>query len=530
MRNQVATTANKRHTGVFPPLPDVARGEAPSLAIQRTGVYRASSLRANIVAMLRATRGIGKKWLLLSALSAWGTAIANDAHACLPDPGQVDSVVPSDGGHPANSAILLLGWSLSATKLSATIDDAPVTVVIDEAASEWRDSDFAYSTLALRLDPEPLPGQTLSLSGDPCEYDFTRGESCDGFEVTYVAEEIDEVAPVAPSQWWWDGWFVPEAPDELLPNGSCKDMATLGDLTVSYTFGDDLVVDDSTDLLVRIWSTPESDSTAYVPAVRAIRSAADAMWLPLFIDQTRYPIAESPACIHIEVVDLAGNSSGVLESCEPCSVQFGSINPACYPVGGHCGESAPEHETSEGCYSHPVPHEPPDAATQPTLPDGSERDAGSAAENEREDARATEPDVDTDERKTDDVGTTNLDTDEAEPHPFDAGREPPTLDAPESKTADESDETITALEPAAPHEAGTSTGDSGSDSGTSPSAHNKLDAANAHEPQLKPALASGDNGSCSFAVGPLVAFNGPHKTLSVLGLALAFTILRRKRR
>ncbi len=91
-----------------------------------------------------------------------GTAICEDARACSPGEGHVDSVIPDDGTHPANAAIILTGHVLERDYLSATIDGQEARLIVDTELSARYPRDDACDILALRLEPTPSPGQTQS--------------------------------------------------------------------------------------------------------------------------------------------------------------------------------------------------------------------------------------------------------------------------------------------------------------------------------------------------------------------------------
>lgn len=81
----------------------------------------------------------------------------------------VDFVTPDRDNHPANAAIVLVGSQLDPDGLTATIDDVPAMLVVDEGLSTPMALTTGWHILTLQLEPQPRPGQSVRILGDVCD-------------------------------------------------------------------------------------------------------------------------------------------------------------------------------------------------------------------------------------------------------------------------------------------------------------------------------------------------------------------------
>jgi len=130
-------------------------------------------------------RGLGSSAVVLLAMAA--LFAPSDADACQYIP-NLSSAVPTGAEHPVNAAVILVG-ALRPELVTATIDGAPVAIVLDpELTMEDEIFDGMYLILALRFEPAPVAGQTVAVDGVPCE---DGPEFCPPFHVEYVAVDPD---------------------------------------------------------------------------------------------------------------------------------------------------------------------------------------------------------------------------------------------------------------------------------------------------------------------------------------------------
>ncbi len=126
----------------------------------------------------------------------WIAVLGVTAAACLPDVAracssspQLTSTVPAGSEHPSNAAVILRG-NVPLDLVTATIDGMPVTVLLDDTLSADASIEAGpnyWMVLAVRFEPEPMPGQTVIVDGAACDYP----DDCPPYHVEYVATEPD---------------------------------------------------------------------------------------------------------------------------------------------------------------------------------------------------------------------------------------------------------------------------------------------------------------------------------------------------
>ena len=107
------------------------------------------------------------------------------AHATPPPSARVTRTIPTDGArYPANAAIMVFGGHQTAAGVTATVDGAPANVVLAS------DLPKVGGVVALRVQPEPPVGASVTIQGDFCG----PSGGCDA-SLRFVAGPPDNMAP-----------------------------------------------------------------------------------------------------------------------------------------------------------------------------------------------------------------------------------------------------------------------------------------------------------------------------------------------
>ena len=266
---------------------------------------------------------------------------ARAAHACSPGwhAAGVTETHPSEATHPANAAIILVGGMLQPSRsrpwgLQATVDGVAVEISPDETLSYYFPPDDANVVLALRLTPEPMPGQTVRLWGDACvSYALER---CP-VDLTYTATVRDDTPPPPPTG-WWD--YQPRTPwGDPWSLDSCSRYPELGSAR-----GEIAIPMEALPPADRVYArvTPVPRSSAYGEVSQWVGPVeAVSMTIGASVDVTQVGDPPDPTrfCIEVELVDAAGNGAGAVRLCPMCRIDR---NPRwgeedwCYPDARHC--------------------------------------------------------------------------------------------------------------------------------------------------------------------------------------------------
>ncbi len=269
---------------------------------------------------------------------------------CSPWEPQWNSTIPVDGGtHPSNAAIIILGRAMDPEGLTATIDGAPVLVEVDprSAARHFFVWGTYYETLALTLDPPPLPGQTVELFGELCppEAEEVEPDLCVDFDLSWQASAPDLDAPAFDLDFWYD----------VYDHGSVGMFSTsCGSSSAQY------------ELDLRLLIEAEAEAPLHFEAHRRLRDEPG-QW-ELIRHQWRHatgvsgasfrlqylleevigwlPLAET-FCFEIRTTDLAGNPGPSIERCPPCHDQVGGEDEGSF-IGTY-PETRPEY-TEQSLY------------------------------------------------------------------------------------------------------------------------------------------------------------------------------------
>lgn len=238
---------------------------------------------------------------LLGALGA-PALVPSPASACAPLPPGLESSKPGGSGSslPANAAILLFGFPLSLDAITVTVDDAPATLQEVELADGFAD-------LAVRIDPQPMPGQWVVLDGN-----FCPDSECEPSTLSFSVTEPDTAAP-APTV--ADAFFaVYDHVDFVSSGGDCQSDS---DLTFYvHVPGVAPGTSDAATIVSASWD-PDGEGPA---GFRRTRLASDDPTL-LTISVTAAELGGAdPAelCLTITTTDAAGNSAAPFELCNAC--------------------------------------------------------------------------------------------------------------------------------------------------------------------------------------------------------------------
>ncbi|MBC8069968.1 MAG: hypothetical protein IAG13_16640 [Deltaproteobacteria bacterium] len=191
-------------------------------------------------------------------------------------------------------------------ELVATVDGAPVALVVDEAHSLTMLTTQGWEILTLRLDPEPVPGQMVSIRGGVCV------GNCGQLELDYVATDLDlEIAA---------------------PTGTVEfDVARLNQSPFSFCGATGSFVPARVDVDATAFADEElallevvaRNASAGLERHFGMALARDGHVSPWVIfDESAlgdaFPV--EGWCVDVQVVDPAGNLATIASSCDACRV------------------------------------------------------------------------------------------------------------------------------------------------------------------------------------------------------------------
>lgn len=287
------------------------------------------------------------------------------ARACTPPLPALTSSVPASGeSHPANADVWLSGYGLDLAAATATVDGAPATLTRNDAG-------FGF---AVRVEPTPLPGQEVVLTGPFCE-------GCPPQQtITFTAAAADETPPAPPLQVRID---IHDHAANDAPVGSCEEFREFrfwfnvdgppagdGEAEVFY------------EAVTRRLAAPDEP---WVTKQAWVTSAPTSMvWGGSESDLDGAPISEF-LCVEVRTVDAAGHASAWVEACSPCHLRVDDTHGDAQPMwsdadifpGGACaaaGDTDGSEATGEGS----------SGANEPTTGGPGSGEAGEASETSGE--------------------------------------------------------------------------------------------------------------------------------------------------
>ncbi len=314
--------------------------------------------------------------LVFASLAALAVAgVVEPASACSPSGGTIGSVTPAGDTHPANAAIVIEGRVLSERGLEATIDGEPAALMVDALRSAWNPPDQGYDRMALRLSPEPTPGQVVRVSGEACA---SWGGVCP-LEVAFTAgPPATEVLPPVDALWF--DWGLEEPWGDPWISDSCGSFPTVAELVVHVR-----VPEEARDgSLLRVWATPAVEGDWGARAAY-LRDAEPEVRQRIGMDAYRVgdPVTISRACVHAQLVGSAGEGP-VTTTCAPCRFYDDAWlgdGPGCFGATYACPSDIAPASPSDHCVD-PIPDAGAPDAGAPWSPDGgapSPADAGAGA-------------------------------------------------------------------------------------------------------------------------------------------------------
>lgn len=264
--------------------------QRPGAAVTQRGRGHAACSVARAMTKFRA-----RTLTVLTVLTLTVAAAPRSADACgVPESGLTGSIPATGQSYPANAALVFEGHGISLTDVTVTIDGAPATLV---------EVEHPGLGLAAKIQPLPLLGQDVVVSGDFCEF-----EDCEPEVISFVAGPPDHSAP-----------------------GASEVMFAVFDHGGFVSSGGDCMSD--SDLAFYVHASVGSEAAGQAP-VRYRMSFPGALGGlevgGLFTGEgpntrafsiTDAQLADdvvTDLCLYFEVIDLAGNNGSPSEVCRPC--------------------------------------------------------------------------------------------------------------------------------------------------------------------------------------------------------------------
>jgi MYXO-CTERM domain-containing protein len=241
---------------------------------------------------------------VLSALLAGTCSLAayapRLAAACgAPEPG-LTTTTPADGAtYPANAALLFDGFDLVLDGVKVTVDGVGAELVPAGFAS-------GFAAIAVLVEPQPQPGQTVIVSGN-----FCPDSGCDETTLTFTAGAPDLIAPVADPA---AGFFgVYDHTDFVSSGGDCQFDS---DITFYLHVEHSPAGEGEAPQRVRADWQPNGQGGFGGGAPASAGSARVAM--SVVASQLGGADPSKDVCFTVKVFDAAGNSAEPYEVCPAC--------------------------------------------------------------------------------------------------------------------------------------------------------------------------------------------------------------------
>lgn len=258
------------------------------------------------------------------------------ARACTPPLPELTSSVPASGAsHPANADIWLSGYGLDISAATATVDGAPATLTQNLAG-------FGF---AVRVEPAPLPGQEVVLTGPFCE-------GCPpGQSIAYTAVAPDEAPPAPPVQVRID---IHDHAANDAPIGSCEEFR---EFRFWFNVDGPPAGDGEAELfyeaVTRRLAAP--DEPWVTKQARVTSDLTSMVWGGTESDLGGAPISEF-LCVQVRAVDAAGHASAWVEACSPCHLLVDESSGSSQPMwtdadffpGGACAAAGETEGSGSG--------------------------------------------------------------------------------------------------------------------------------------------------------------------------------------
>ena len=316
----------------------------------------------------------------LLVLAAGVLASPGRADACgVPAPGLTETS-PVDGEtYPANAALRFAGFDISLAKVTVAVDGVPATL-IDVSIPE-------FPGLLAAVDPQPLPGQAVTVTGDFCE-----SQGCGPTTLSFLAGEPDVNTPVVSELFF-------TAFDHGAFTGSSGDCSDNSDLNI-YVHAD-LPPQGPGQAPVRYdISFDPDDGEPGGPGFAAAGLLESGEDLDRAVSMTLAQLGDVAAtdlCIKVTISDLAGNGGEFgqfVEICKPCFFRSSEDTPqnssppeptwsdADYVPGSICAGPIDAETESGGTAGEPTTGEPTTGEPTTGEPTGTDGDTSDAQEDD----------------------------------------------------------------------------------------------------------------------------------------------------
>ncbi|WAS99183.1 MYXO-CTERM sorting domain-containing protein [Nannocystis punicea] len=226
------------------------------------------------------------------------------ADACGATPSELRETVPADGDtYPANAALMFWGDGLSVDKVTVTIDGEPAALVPAPLVE-------GLGALAVKVEPEPLPGQVVVVAGEFCD----ENDNCPA-SITFTAGEPDVTvpAPVVEASFF----AVFEHAPLILPGG-CDGGFQVDQTIYVHLEQPAPTAGEAASFFEVTWDPGEEFEPSALR--RTARALEPTTILPIALPADRFGGADVSTDVCFEVVarDAAGNASAPFELCPPC--------------------------------------------------------------------------------------------------------------------------------------------------------------------------------------------------------------------
>lgn len=283
---------------------------------------------------------------VLSALLAGTCSLAayapRLAAACAPPLPGLTGSTPADGEtYPANAALLFEGFYLGLDGLKVTVDGVGAELVPADLPG--------FAALVAGIEPQPLPGQTVVISGN-----FCPDNGCDESTITFTAGEPDVTPPVANPAAAFFGVY--DHADFVSSGGDCQSDS---DFSFYLHLEQEAVAAGQAPELVRADWQPNGDG-GFGGSRRTV-DGSEVLAMSVVASQLGAADPTKDVCFTVTLIDAAGNAAAPYDVCPACffrkddvPVQFSTpMEPAWTDAdavpGSACaggGETTGEDETS----------------------------------------------------------------------------------------------------------------------------------------------------------------------------------------
>jgi MYXO-CTERM domain-containing protein len=220
------------------------------------------------------------------------------AAACAPPLPGLTGSIPADGAtYPANAALLFSGFYIKADALKVTVDGVGAELVPADLPS-------GFATLAVVVQPQPQPGQTVAISGSFCPED-----GCEETTLTFTAGELDLVAPAPNPAAAFFGVY--DHTDFVSSGGDCQSDS---DITFYLHLEQSPVGEGGAPELV----SAEWNGEGSFGGSRRTADGSEVLAMSVVASQLAGADPNKDVCFTVTLRDAAGNAAEPYEVCPAC--------------------------------------------------------------------------------------------------------------------------------------------------------------------------------------------------------------------